>query len=172
MTIPPLPCRWDGDGFAPLPGFARVADKHLVVGQVYKLVEHEERSAKSHAHFFACLNDAWSNLPEHLAAQFPSAEALRKYALIKAGYADSRTLVASSRAEAMRLAAFVRPMDEFAVVTTEVCVVTVYTAKSQSMRAMGRKEFAASKEAVLGIVAEMIGVTLADLTNHTNETAR
>jgi hypothetical protein len=88
-----------------------------------------------------------------------SPEHLRKYALVKAGYHDKRSIVCSSRAEALRLASFIRPMDDFAVIGTNGPVVTVLTAKSQSMKAMGRKEFQASKDAVLNVLAEMIGTT-------------
>jgi ABC-type nickel/cobalt efflux system permease component RcnA len=54
-------------------------------------------------------------------------------------------------------------MDDFAVVTVSEAVVTVYTAKSQSMRAMGKKAFAESKEAVLRILSEMLGVEVGQL---------
>ena len=43
-------------------------------------------------------------------------------------------------------------------VVVNEATVTVMTAKSQSMRAMGRVEFQRSKEAVLDVVAQMIGV--------------
>lgn len=155
----PLPCRWDGDGFVPLQRFAKEADRAYVVGEVYRMAPVEDRSGKSHGHYFAALSDAWANLPEGQAERFPSAEHLRKWALIKAGWRDERSIVAASKAEAQRLAAFVRPMDEFAVVLVSGPVVTVYTAQSQSMRAMGKQAFEASKQAVLDIVAGMIGVT-------------
>ncbi|WP_216073446.1 hypothetical protein, partial [Acinetobacter baumannii] len=71
----------------------------------------------SHNHEFAWLHEAWHSLPERYAEQFPSSEHLRKYALIQAGYSNSHSLVCGSKAEALRLAAFIRPMDEFAVVT-------------------------------------------------------
>ena len=124
---------------------------------VYRLEPREERSSNSHRHYFSCINEAWSNLPETLAERFPTAEHLRKYTLIKAGYFDARTIVAASTAEAQRIAAFVRPLDEFAVVTAREATVAVYTARSQSVRAMGAKEFAASKNAVLDELASMIG---------------
>jgi len=47
--------------------------------------------------------------------------------------------------------------------TVREAVVTVYTAKSQSLRAMGKADFQASKDAVLGIVSEMVGTTPAEL---------
>lgn len=171
MSNNPIPFQWQGDAFTPAPGFARRCDELFVVGQVYRLVEQEDRSAASHRHFFACINTAWENLPEAAAAQFPSPEHLRKFALIKAGYADSRTLVASSKAEAVRLAAFVRPLDTFAVVTVSDAAVTVWTARSQSARAMGKKDFQESKDRVLDIIAGLIGTDPATLSAQAGQAA-
>lgn len=66
----------------------RVASREYIVGQVYFLEHREERSSASHAHYFACVADAWMNLPDALAERFPTPEALRKYALIMTGYRD------------------------------------------------------------------------------------
>jgi len=155
----PLAYRWTGDSFAPLPGFAAACDEAFAIGKVYRLEEAQDRSQASHNHFFAIISEAWSNLPDHLAERFATAEHLRKWSLVKAGYHDSRTLVASSKAEAQRLAAFVRPLDEFAIVTVTEATVTVYTAQSQSVRAMGREAFQKSKDGVLHVLAEMLGTT-------------
>jgi hypothetical protein len=100
----------------------------------------------------------WLNLPERVAPQFPDAEILRKHALIRSGYADKRSIVCRSAAEAQRVAAFIAPMDGYAIVTVDATTVTVWTAQSQSMRAMGKKAFQASKEAVLGYVSDLIGL--------------
>lgn len=156
---PPILCAWDGEAFVPLPRFARLADKGYVVGETYPLVVHEDRSQASHRQYFAAVHDAWQNLPEDAAERFPTSEHLRKYALIKAGFRDERSVACSSKAEAQRVAAFIRPMDDFAVVTVSGPLVTVYTAKSQSYRAMGKEDFQRSKEAVLDVLAGMVGVT-------------
>lgn len=156
---PPILCAWQGDGFTPIPAHARIADKHYVVGERYALVPHEDRSQASHRAYFAAVHDAWSNLPEDAAERFPTSEHLRKFALIKAGFRDERSVACSSKAEALRLAPFVRGMDDFAVVTVSGSLVTVYTAKSQSYRAMEREEFQRSKDEVLRVLAEMVGVT-------------
>lgn len=157
---PPILCRWDGDAFVPVGRFARTADDHYVVGETYQIVQHQERSRKTHNHFFAEVTEAWQNLPERYAGEpwAQSPEHLRRYALIKAGFCDTQTFVASSRAEAIRLAAFLRPVDEYSIVTTEGSTVTRYTAKSQSMRAMGKHAFRDSKNAVLDILADLIAV--------------
>lgn len=158
-----VPCRWDGESFVPERGHARRLDNVLVVGERYTLEVVEARSALSHRHYFAAVNEAWGNLPDPMAERFPTSEHLRKYALIKSGYADHRQLVAGSRAEALRLAAFVRPMDEYAVVGTEGAVVNVWTAQSQSMRAMGKARFQQSKDAVLDVLARFLGVERTDI---------
>ncbi|WP_431861469.1 hypothetical protein [Azospirillum sp.] len=142
-----------------------------MVGEVYRLSEHQDRSDASHRHYFACINEAWENLTEHMAAQFPTPDHLRKFALIKAGHADSRQMVASSKAEAVRLAAFIKPIDDYALVLVDGAVVTVWTARTQNMRAMDRKTFQASKDAVLAIVAEMIGTTPAALSANAGQAA-
>jgi len=162
--IPPVAFTWDGEAMVPV--HPRLADKHFVVGMRYPLVVHEDRSAVSHRHYFASINEAHHNLPEDLADRFPTPEALRKFALIKAGYRNERSMVCSSKGEAMRFAAFVKPMDDFAVVDTDGLVVTVYTAKSQSMRAMNKAEFQRSKDDVLRVISEMIGTDAATLQKH------
>lgn len=158
-----IPFRWNGDAMMPLPGFLRRCDAEFVCGEVYNLEAIEQRSAKSHAHFFASVNEAWQNLPENLLEQFPTSEHLRKWCLIRAGYAEHRNIVAASKAEAQRLAAFVKPMDSYAVVTVRESVVTVYTAESQSMKAMGKQRFQESKDAVLSLLATMIGTDPVEL---------
>jgi hypothetical protein len=155
-NAPPLLCTYDGESFVPLQ--PRLADKHFTAGESYPLIVHEPRSHASHNHFFAIVADAHMNLPEELAERLPTPEHLRKYALIRAGYRDERSVSCSSKAEALRVAAFIKPMDEFAVVTVVETVVTVYTAKSQSMRAMGSRVFAESKEAVLTVLAGLLGI--------------
>ncbi len=167
--IPPLVFDWDGE--AMIPRSPRLADKHYVVGEFYRMVPHEDRSMRSHRYYFASVNEAWKNLPEHLAERFPTAEHLRKYALIRAGYRDERSIAAASKAEAQRVAAFIKPMDEYAIVRVSEAVVTVYTAKSQSMRAMGKKAFGESKEAVLDILSAMIGTTPATLAANAGQAA-
>lgn len=160
----PLLMQWDGEALHPASAFwRRRSDEMLVIGLNYSIVEHQERSQKSHAHYFAMVNDAWQSLPEHLAEQYPTSERLRKHCLIKAGYADSQTFVCASKAEALRVAAFIRPIDEFSIVSVKEATVTRWTAKSQSVKAMGREEFQRSKDAVLQILSDLIGTTPSEL---------
>ena len=155
----PLMFTWQGDGFTPIPRHAKECDARYTVGERYTLEEIQERSAASHRQYFAAIREVWLNLGDEAAQQFPTPDHLRKFALIRTGFRDERTIQASSRAEALRLAAFVRPMDEFAIVTVTGSTVTVFTAKSQSMRAMGKADFQRSKSAVLEYIAELIGTS-------------
>ena len=157
----PLWMRWDGEHMTPLN--PRAADRIYVVGEHYRLEHVEERSAASHSHFFAALHEAWQNLPEDLAERFMTPEALRKYALIRTGWRDERSYVAANKTAARELAVFVKPLDPFAVVSVHEAAVIVWTAKSQSMKAMGRADFQKSKDDVLGFCAELIGVSVEQL---------
>lgn len=159
----PLKYLWDGEAFQVLARHQSAADRQFTVGQTYQLDVGEERSAVSHSHYFAALNEAWSNLPDDLAERFQTVEHLRKYALIKAGFFDERSIVCASKVEAVRMAGFIKPMDDFAIVATSEATVRVFTAKSQSMRAMGKEAFQDSKTKVLEIVADMIGSSRAQL---------
>lgn len=159
----PIPFRWDGEAMVPLKGWAATCDREYVIGETYRLAPFEERSLASHNHYFAAIHEAWQNLPEPLAERFPTAEHLRKYAVIKAGYCDQRTEVVASKAEAQRIARFIRPLDEYAIVVSNESTVSIFTAKSQSMKAMGKKAFGESKQEVLEIVAAMVGVEVAAL---------
>jgi hypothetical protein len=167
----PVTFTWDGDTMVPLPRFARLCDKRFVVGETYPLDVAEPRSRASHNHYFAAVHDAWLNLREEYAEDFPSDEHLRKWCLIRAGYADKRSTVCASKAEAQRIAAFIKPIDGFAVVTVSEAVVTVYTAQSQSVKAMGAKVFQESKQKVLDTLADMIGVDTAELQRQAGQAA-
>ncbi len=171
MTVPVV-FQWTGDAMIPRDRrFAFQCDKMFVVGENYTLIQHEDRSSISHRHYFASITEAWRSLPEQMGDRFPSPEHLRKFALVKAGYRDERTHVAATKAEALRLAAFVKPIDDFAIVTTTGMTVTVWTAKSQSVKAMGKTEFQASKEAVLNVLADLLGVDVKTLAERGTEAA-
>jgi len=150
MNLAPMLWEWTDDGtMKPKARFARAADDAFTVGEVYRLEVQEQRSLVSHNHYFAALNDIWLSLPERFGDRIPSVEHMRKWALIRTGYRDERSIVCTSKAEAERVAAFIKPLDDFALVVVSEASVSVYTAKSQSMKAMGAKVFQQSKEKVL-----------------------
>ena len=165
----PMSFMWDGD--AMIPRSPRLADKTYVVGEVYMLVPHEDRSPASHSHEFAWLKDAWNNLPEKLADNFPTPEHLRKRALIDANYYDEMIIDAGSNAAALRVAAGFRQIDDFALVIVRGVHVIRRTAKSQSRRAMNKQEFQESKTAIMEIVSNMIGVKPGELADEAGQAA-
>ena len=169
ITIYPVSFQWKDGVMVPLN--SRLAHRQYVEGETYRLEPREDRSQASHSHYFAAIQECWENLPEHMAQRFGTSDHLRRWALIKAGYRDERSVVCASKAEATRVAAFIRPLDDFAVVTASECVVTVFTAKSQSLRAQGKKDFQTIKDKVLDIVSAMIGVGSDDLKKNVGRAA-
>jgi hypothetical protein len=156
----PIIFQWDGEVMKPLTRFHNICNAEFTIGEMYRMETIEERSIVSHRHYFAALHSLWLNMPERASHQFPSEEHLRKHCLIMTGFRDERSFVASSKAEALRLAAFIRPVDEYAVVSVHEATVLVWTAQSQSMKAMGKKRFQDSKQAVLDFAADLVGVTV------------
>jgi len=59
----PIEMVWDGEAMRPVsPYWLRRADKEFVRGEIYRIVDQPERSHKSHAHFFAAINEVITNL--------------------------------------------------------------------------------------------------------------
>jgi len=138
-----------------LPLNPRAAEQVFQIGHVYRLEPWMDRSPASVAHYFASINDAFNNLPAPHAPRFGSPEALRKYALIQCGYRDERSIVCRSKAEARRVAAFVQPFDDYAIVSVQEAMVVVWTARSQSRRTMDRATFQRSKDDVLAFIGNL-----------------
>lgn len=162
MTAP-ITYQWDGEAMVPLARLAKRCDEQFVIGETYALVEHQERSGATHNHEFAWLKEAWLNLPENIAVDYPSTEHLRKRALIDAGFYHEMAVDAGSNAAAIRVARGFMKQDEFCLAVIEGPIVAVRTAKSQSRRAMSRQEFQASKTAIMEVIAGMLGASPADL---------
>lgn len=158
----PLVFNWDGEAMVPLPRFARTADREFVIGELYRLAPVEERSVASHNQFFAAVHDRWLSLPDAIAVQFPTEDILRKHALIMTGFRRERKFVASSKEEARKLAAFMRPQsidDDYTIISVHENVVIEWKALSQSLKGMPTKgQFQASKKATLEWLDALLGV--------------
>lgn len=154
------PLWWRFNGAVMVPMRPELAERQFIPDGRYLLEAHHERSYQRHKAYFASLHDAWSSLSTD---QFPTPEHLRKFALIKTGFHDQRVMVCDTPSIADRVAAFVAPFDTYAIVTVEGRVVTVFTAESQSYKAMGRDKFNDSMDAVLDYCAGLIGVTKEEL---------
>jgi hypothetical protein len=160
----PIECTWDGEAFKPVsPYWTRRAGREYVLGEVYRMADVPERSAGAHNSFFAEVERAWESLPPLMAERFPSPKHLRSYALIKSGHCYSDSIACPNHAYAMRIAAFVRSSDEFALVTVEKAMVTRFTPKSQSYHSMGKSEFNKSAEDCRRVLAEMLNVSQQEL---------
>ena len=112
------------------------------------------RRPARHRAYFASVYQAWQNL----SGDWPSDEHLRKWALIKTGWRDERSLICGSDIEARKVGAFIRPMDTYALVVIDRYIVTVYTARSQSYRAMDKDTFNRSADDVLAYLSQLLDV--------------
>ena len=157
MNEQPIIFRWTGEVFEPSTNYqAHLAGKRYDEGDIVALAPFSQRSDKSHDHYFATLHGMWVTLPDELSPDFPNEEVLRAHALIRTGYCNKRQLVCRSAAEAEKAAAFMRPSAPLAIIAVEGCVITEWTAESQKYRAMGKKRFQESKDAVLGYVSGLL----------------
>lgn len=165
MSGLPLLFTWDGEAMWPRAAFRKEADRQFVVGETYRLGEIADRSDASHAHQFAFINEAWKNLPERLAADFPTANHLRKRALIETGFFHETILDVGTPEAAVKVATTLRAKDEFAWIVVRGGVVVMREAKTQKRTAMDKAEFQASKDAILEWVSQLIGVEPGALQN-------
>lgn len=163
----PIVWTYDNGALHPAtPFMARLAGQQFSDGERYRLVIDEERSRVSHAHEFAWLKDAWASLPERYASMYPTEDHLRKAALIEAGFYNQQVYGCASNAEAHRTAKIVREREEHSVCVVDGNNCIVRTAKSQKMRgigAMNKAEFQASKQAIMEVIADMIGTDAGSL---------
>ena len=165
----PFIYQWTGSTMQPLGRFARLAAEAFTEGEQYRMEAIEARSWNTHAHQMAWLYDAWLTLPERYAmeawAQSPTH--LRRYALIQTGFCNTQTWICTTKAEAARWAANLRPEDEYSIVVAQGNTVVRFTAKSQRMTgagAMPAQDFQASKSAILDFIAGLLEVEPAELT--------
>ena len=171
MTAP-LITKWDGEAFWPLKRFAAQCDKDFVVDAFYRIEVVDEATVKSRGHYFATLKEIWLSLPESQASRWPTPEHFRKHCLIETGWRNERILPLPSLAVAQRVAGFMRAADEYSIVVVrqlpgaKEATLIEWTAKSQAARAMDRKKFNASKQAVLDYAASLIGITPSDIPEH------
>ena len=135
----------------------------LDVGEVHGWQIAEHRSKASHDHFFAIINEAWRNLPEDMADDFPSPEHLRKWALIKSGFCSETRIACANNNEAMTLATKAKAMDKYSIVAIDGKAVTIWTADSQRRDAMGRQAFQEAKERAIHIISNLLGIDATSL---------
>jgi hypothetical protein len=147
---------WRDGVFIPADSQKAYCDETFGEGEIVTFERHEERSARSHNHYFACIQTAWENLPEQ-DERFPTPDALRKWALIRCGYCTKTELVCDTPEQAALVASFTGNREGVIIIVRENVVVK-YTAMSQSTAAMGKTQFQQSKDLVLDTIAELIAV--------------
>ena len=173
MTQRPFQFRvhWNGEVLVPDRRTLDYCQRQLGEGEVIMLERNEARSDASHNHQFAWLHDAWLQLPEQLMPEYPTEDALRAKALIRTGWCHERHITCESEEQAKEIAAFVQPLNQYSIVNVSGSVVQVYTAKSQSRRAMNKADFEKSKADVLGFVSDLIGVSPEELCRNAGKAA-
>jgi hypothetical protein len=180
MRQQPVVFMWDGDHMVPQARYKRVCDRQFVVGEEYVLERVESRSMASHNQFFAAVNDAFDNLPEKLAASFPSAEHLRKWALIQTRHFEQREIEYDTQHDAETSARYARTEDIYARIKVERMpsgsghgrwLLVIRKARSQSLGAMKKAEFEQSKRDVLDLLETMTEVPKGSLMKNAGRAA-
>lgn len=171
MKVQPVTYTWrevdavDAEGIAtkcmamvPLRKYGNVAKRQFSDGETYTLGPIEERSMASHNAFFAALHEYYENLPEKIADRWPSAEHFRKWCLVETGWCEEKEFELQSEKHAKALAAFIRTEDAYARLAVRGLKVIVWRPRSQSLQAMGKADFQKSKNDVLELAAQFVGV--------------
>lgn len=144
----------------------RRADEQYGDGQIIRLQEPVDRTQRAEGYYFSNVKEMWASLPEKYADEWwaEDEDALRYYALIQTGFANTETFPCETVQEAKRLMAFLGPMSSHAIIKRDGTIVYRFTAKSQSRKAMpGRATFAESSTKVLDYIADLIGLDKDDL---------
>jgi len=168
----------DADGVAklamamvPHQKYANVAKRQFADGETYTLQPAEERSMASHNQYFAALNDYYDNLPEKIEARWPSADHFRRWLLVETGWFDEKEFDMASEKHATALRTFIRTEDRYARIGGSGSKVIVRRARSQSLVAMGKADFEASKKAVLELAEAMVGTPVRTMMREANRHA-
>ena len=171
MKTRPAVFYWSGQAMIPQPRFMPLCNKQYAVGETYPLLPVEERSMASHSQFFAAIHDGWMNIPESMAARWPTETHLRKWCLIESNFFEEKEFEFETVDAAKRFAAFYRKVDDYARIFPHDKKVIIRFAKSQSLAAMGKDQFQASKKAVLELIESMIDVEKGTLEKEAGQSA-
>src|SRR5215510_5172679 len=90
---------FDGGCFMPMKHALAMTGETWVQGVVYRLVRYErDRSSETHNHYFACIAEAFDNLPERYKHEWwaHNEDALRKHALIETGWCEKSSFTFST----------------------------------------------------------------------------
>jgi hypothetical protein len=169
MDFEPAAFVWDGTAMIPLDRFRALCRRQFRPGGEYSLHVWRGRSDQSHKHYFACIRTGFDNLPEKYAGRFLSPEHLRKRCLVWEGYADHTEMPCIDEDQLSRMVTLVRKADPYAVMKREGLLLHIWTAQSQDHASMGHEAFQRSKDAVLGRIANMCGISVVELTKNAKD---
>ena len=159
----PIKAIWTGASFVPENADMRYCQHWFGAGEVFVLDPEQERDMNSHRHYFAQLKEVWRNLPERLEKKYPTEDIFRKKLLVECGYFHLEEIVCDTARDAVTVASFMAPLDPSTTIVVRGRCIAKYTAQSQSVAAMGKREFQKSKWDVLDLAASLIKVTTKQL---------
>ena len=145
----------------PQPRYHNICQRQFAVGESYPLQVVEDRSMASHKQYFAAINEGFKNLPENIAARFPSAEHLRKWLLVETGWHEEKEFECASAKHAKALCTFIRTEDDYVRISNpknHPTTVIIRKARSQALASMGKALFEQSKKDVLDLLESMVNV--------------
>lgn len=142
----------------PLARYGNVADRQFHDDEEYTLVPLEARSRASHNAYFAAIHEGFQNLPEKIAARWPTEEHLRAWLLVETGWCDEMDVELASEDEARKLVRRTRSESPYARIHHNGRRVLVRYPKSQSAAAMSKQAFEDSKRDVLELLEHLIDV--------------
>lgn len=133
-------------------------------GEIYYVKVDKKRYMPRHDWFMTLIRESWETLPDDLREKFQSPDILRKRLLISAGYADIRSIVCSTDAEAIRLTAFIgKSLDSYTILSRVGNILVLATAKSQAIDKMDADTFRQSCDDVINYLAALLGAEKEDL---------
>jgi hypothetical protein len=157
--------QWNGTAMVPTERFTTLAKNQFVEGAFYVLQPHDEVSHRERGFYHASVKAAWDNLDADAVARYPTADDLRKWALIKSGWRVENFTVCGTAKDALKLSAFVKDhLQRQSVVAVSGNVVSTYVARTQKvgnpeLGYMTTEEWKQSNQDVLDILSQDIGVT-------------
>lgn len=131
-------------------------EKMFGAGQEITFEELGDRNMNRHRMYFARLKELWLTLPESMAEDFPSPEALRKFALVRTGYCTQKKIVCRSNQDAIETAAFIESLGTYVICEVVMRVLTIWVPQSQAVRNMGKSEFDKSVTDVLDYCERLV----------------
>jgi hypothetical protein len=157
----PIQYVWESGAWHPLNYYKRQAEREFGEGEIRRLEVVEQRSQASHNNYFARLHDVWNNLPTPYQNRWPTPDDMRKWILTHTRFCTREEFTCASHGEAAR---WMRNLtNKFHRVEIEGRTVIGYTAHSQSRKAMSKRAFQESRDAVDQACAQILGVDVETL---------